>query len=126
MHTAFFRIFVLIAALVGGATLRGAEDLNAVKARMDARQGVVDGLKDKQLIGENNRGFLEARSNLAPGDQSVLSDENADRRTVYAALAAQTGTNADAVGKQRANQIAIRSKRGVWLQDPSGEWRQKT
>jgi uncharacterized protein YdbL (DUF1318 family) len=126
MQSAFlFRILFLFAATVGGAAIVRAEDLGAVKARMDQRQGTVDALKDKQLVGENSRGFLEPRSSLTPADDKVVSDENADRRTVYAALAAQTGTSADAVGKQRASQIAVRSKRGVWIQDPSGEWRQK-
>jgi uncharacterized protein YdbL (DUF1318 family) len=126
MHSAFFRLFLLMAALFGGAALGRAEDLNVVKGRMDQRVGAIDALKDRGLVGENNRGFLEPRGNLSGADQAVVSDENSDRRTVYSALAAQTGTSPDAVGRQRANQIATRSKRGVWVQDPGGEWRQKT
>lgn len=127
MKTAFLlRLLFLFAAAIGGAAIVRAEDLGAVKARMDQRQGTVDALKDKQTVGENNRGFLEARGALAPADEKVVSDENSDRRTVYQALAQQNGVSADAVGRQRADQIRVRSKRGVWLQDPNGEWRQKT
>jgi uncharacterized protein YdbL (DUF1318 family) len=121
-----FRFLLLFAVAIGGAAIVRAEDLGAVKARMDQRQGTVDALKERQVVGENNRGFVEARGALSPGDERVVSDENSDRRTVYAALAAQTGQSADAVGRARAQQLAMRSKRGVWVQDPSGEWRQKS
>ena len=121
-----FRLLFLIAVAVGGAAGVRAEDLGAVKARMEQRQGTVDSLKDKQAVGENNRGFLEGRGPLSPTDERVVADENADRRTVYAAVASQTGGNPDTVGRARAQQIAVRSKRGVWIQDPSGEWRQKS
>ncbi len=123
--TLFFRLGLLLAVCaVGPLTLR-AQDLNTVKARMEERQPAVDALKDRHVAGENNRGYLELRGAAVGPDQQVVSDENSDRRAVYAALAAQTGANADTVGRTRAQQIAIRSKRGVWLQSPNGEWRQK-
>jgi uncharacterized protein len=85
----------------------------------------IDALKDRGVVGENNRGLLEPRGQVAPPEQQMISDENSDRTAVYVALAQQTGTSPDVVGRQRAQQIAIRSKRGVWLQDANGEWRQK-
>lgn len=126
MKSAFlFRIlFLLAAAGIGTAVVR-AEDLNAVKARMEQRQGTIDALKDRQVAGETNRGYLEARGAVTPSDEKLLSDENSDRRAVYAALAAQTKTDPDTVGRQRAQQLAMRSKRGVWIQAPNGEWSQK-
>jgi uncharacterized protein YdbL (DUF1318 family) len=86
----------------------------------------VDALKDRQVAGENNRGLLEARGQLSGADQQILTEENADRTAVYQALASKTGSTADAVGRQRAQQIAARSKHGVWLQDASGQWHQKS
>src|SRR5687768_9064327 len=113
-----FRLLFLLAALVlGGAVVR-AEDMNAIKARMDQRIGAVDVAKDRGAAGENNRGFLEARGGATAADQKVIADENADRRAVYAAIASQTGTDADSVGKARAQRIAANSKRGVWIQGP--------
>ncbi|HVU33634.1 MAG TPA: YdbL family protein [Opitutaceae bacterium] len=120
-----FRLLFLAVSMVLGAAVVRAENLGAVRARMEQRQGAVDSLKDRKLVGENNRGYLEARSNLTPGDQKTVSDENADRRTVYEALAAQTGASADDVGRQRAEQIASRSKRGVWIQAQDGSWSEK-
>ena len=55
----------------------------------------------------------------------MVSDENADRAEVYAAIAAQTGSTTDEVGRLRASKIAAVSKRGVWVQSPDGNWRQK-
>jgi uncharacterized protein YdbL (DUF1318 family) len=125
MHSILFRLLFLVVTAGFGAAVVRAEDLNAVKARMEHRQSTVDTLKDRQAVGENNRGFLEARGTLSGEDERVMMDENSDRRTVYAALAAQTSSTPDQVGRQRAQQLALRSKRGVWVQDSSGEWRQK-
>jgi uncharacterized protein len=119
------RLLLLFVAALFGASLASAQDLDAVKARMAQRQGAIDALKDRHVAGENTRGFLEARGSVAGADEKTISDENADRRTVYAALAAQTKTDADTVGRSRAQQIALRSKRGVWIQQASGEWVQK-
>jgi uncharacterized protein len=121
-----FRVFFVLAALALGAVAVRAEDLNVVKARMEQRLGSVNALKDKGLAGETNRGYLEVRGMANGGDQKVIADENSDRRAVYSEIAKQTGTTADNVGRARAQQIATNAKRGHWIQDPNGEWRQKT
>lgn len=120
-----FRIIAVAASLGLGTAVVAAEDPGAVKARMEQRQGAIDALKDRGVAGESNRGFLELRGTANAEEQKMISDENADRRSAYAFIASQTGTDADSVGRRRAQQIAIASKRGVWIQDPSGEWRQK-
>jgi uncharacterized protein YdbL (DUF1318 family) len=102
-----------------------AENLNAVRARMEQRLGSLNELKDRGAAGENNRGYLEARGAAQPADQKVIADENADRRTVYTDIAARTGANADTVGRQRAQQLASLARRGHWIQDASGAWKQK-
>lgn len=121
-----FRVLFLAASLLVGQTILRAEDLGAVKARMEQRQGSVDALKARKTVGENNRGFLEARATLAPGDEKLVADENGDRRTAYAALAARTGTTADEVGRVRAQKIAATSKRGVLIQAADGKWSEKS
>jgi uncharacterized protein YdbL (DUF1318 family) len=91
---------------------------------MDARLAELDALKAKGAIGENNRGFVEVRES-APNAESLVSAENSDRGQVYAMIAKQTGATADAVGRQRAKQIAAGSRSGVWVQDESGKWSKK-
>lgn len=118
---------LLLAGLVALAPLAArAQSPAELKARIESRLGAVDALKERGLAGENNRGFLEARGSASAADQKTISDENADRRAVYAYLAGQTNSDADTVGRVRAQKISIASKRGVWVQDPNGEWRQKT
>jgi uncharacterized protein len=122
----FFRItLLLVAMLLGAGGLRAAEDLGAVKARMERRIAPLNELKGRGVVGENNQGYLEPRGNPTPADQRIIGEENADRRTVYAAIAAQTGAAPDAVGKHRAQQIASIALPGHWIQDPSGAWRQR-
>lgn len=121
----WFRLFFVLVSLGLGAAIVHAEGLNAVKARMEQRQSTVDVLKDRGLLGENNRGLLEPRGSLTPADEKVMSDENADRTQVYAAIAAQYGSSAEQVGRTRAQKIAISSKRGVWIQSQDGAWSQK-
>ncbi len=121
-----FRMLVLASALVlgFGTIAAAAEDLGAVKARMTQRISQIDQLKSTGAIGETNRGMLDVRD--GGGDAaSVVSAENADRATVYAAIAKQTGSTADQVGRARARQIATASAPGVWLQRDNGEWYKK-
>lgn len=123
---AIFRLFVLVAVLGLGATAGRPQDAEAIKARMEQRLSAIDALKDRQVAGENNRGLLEVRGQATPADEKTIADENDDRRAVYVALAQKTGVTPDVVGRQRAQQISVRSKRGVWLQDAGGQWRQKS
>lgn len=126
MHHLPLKNILLIVALVwGGAAAVQAANLDAERARMEQRLGAVDALKDRKMVGENNRGYLEARGTLTGPEQKIVTDENSDRRAVYAALAAKTKADIETVGRQRAIQLAQRSKPGVWLQAPNGEWREK-
>lgn len=118
----FLRIFLFSTLLLGSAAPTRAEDLGAIRGRMEQRIGRIDALKTQGVLGENNRGFLDVRSG---DDQGVAAAENADRASVYAALAKKTGASADDVGKARAKQIASASAKGVWVQLENGQWTKK-
>lgn len=126
MKISILRLVPLIAALFLGCatTTVYAQDLGAVKTRMAERVGKIDELKAKGAIGENNRGLIEVRGGDTEAG-AVVSAENSDRETVYAALAKQTGASAEHVGKARAKQIAAHSAAGVWLQKEDGTWYKK-
>jgi uncharacterized protein len=96
-----------------------------IQERMRERLPQVDALKREQLVGENNRGFLEGRAQLSPDQQRIVRDENEDRRRVYEALAAQTRASAEQVGRVRAQQLAQRSAPGVLIQNERGDWEAK-
>lgn len=126
MKTSLCRLCSLVALLifVVPAGLLVAQDLGAIKSRMAQRLPQLDELKAKGAIGENNRGLVEARgADAAAG--AVISAENADRETVYAALAKNAGSTADQVGRARAKQIFAGSAAGVWVQREDGNWQKK-
>lgn len=127
MKVSLFLRLLIVTVSLGFVTFAyaAADDAAAVKQRMAERQPAIDGLKERGVVGENNRGFIEVRGTATAQEQGVIADENADRRAAYAILAGQTGEDADSIGRARAQQIAIASKRGVWLQDYAGQWRQK-
>ena len=95
-----------------------------IRARMLARLPEIKVLKDKGLVGENNKGFLEFVGRQKE-KQEVVTAENRDREMVYKAIAKQQGTTVELVGKHRAIQIANKARPGEWLQDANSKWYQK-
>ena len=124
MKTNLPRFLLVLCALGFSLPVLRAEDLATVKARISQRLSSLDQLKASGAVGENNRGFTEVRG--GGGDASrVVAAENNDRVVVYAAIAKQAGSSADAVGRARARQIAGGSASGVWLQHDDGSWYKK-
>jgi uncharacterized protein YdbL (DUF1318 family) len=124
MNTHRLRLLFACLALSGAAVTIRAEDITAVRERMEQRIPRIDALKMQETLGENNRGFLEVRAASAEASD-IASSENRDRTAVYSALARKTGASAETVGRARAKQIAANSAGGVWLQRESGEWYKK-
>ncbi len=125
MKTILLRLCLLVGLLSGGvASAQAAEDLGAVKARLAQRLGSLDQLKSSGAIGETNRGLVDLRA-ASPTAGDLVVAENRDRGLVYAAIAQQTGSTVETVGRARAKQIAAASAPGVWVQRESGEWYKK-
>ncbi|MBE2215681.1 MAG: YdbL family protein [Opitutaceae bacterium] len=114
-----------IASLLGLATAVGQEDQAAIAGRIKARVAQVDELKLAQIVGENNKGFLEQRGQLSPEQTQVMNAENTDRRALYNIIATRNGVTVAVVGAQRAEQIRNTSAAGVWLQAGDGSWYKK-
>lgn len=125
MKSLVVRLLFALAVVSAAPLASAAENLGAVKARIEQRLGSINALKDKGVAGESNRGYLEARGAAAAAEQQLISQENADRRVVYADIAAKTGATADAVGRQRASQLAGLARPGHWVQDAAGTWKKK-
>ena len=103
-----------------------AQDLAAVQARMKERLPQVAELKSQKVIGEDCAGFLALVKAEAPATaRQLVEAENADRKVVYAALAAKAGSDSARVGKQRAKELADRSAAGMMLQREDGSWYEK-
>lgn len=95
------------------------------RTRMERRLPAIDALKARGIVGEDDRGYLEARDNITPEEEATRSDENADRRDTYQTIAAQLHDGIEHVGRQRAQRIALLALRGGWLKTPGGGWYQK-
>jgi uncharacterized protein YdbL (DUF1318 family) len=121
---AFTRILLSLLILAPLITL-AADDAATINRRMSQRLPALDALKERLVIGDNNRGLVEARGSLSGDETQLVAEENNDRSAVYELIARSQSTSAEAVGRARARQIADRSKPGLWIQAPDGSWYQK-
>lgn len=99
-----------------------------VRERRRARRDQIKTFKLAQLIGENNRGLLEVRSEIgkvADQVQKVIEAENRDRQQVFELIAKKQNSTAEFVGQRWAARMAERAPAGVWIQSASGEWQLK-
>ncbi len=116
------RFFLIFAAVVCVFLLIApASQAASIKDRMAARIPAITGLKDKGIIGENNKGLLEFRTG-DKGSAKLVAEENNDRSKVYAAIAKKQGASPALVGQRRAKMIADKGKKGHWFQKSNGSW----
>jgi hypothetical protein len=117
---------VLLAGLFLLAMFVQAESAE-LKERFLQRKPLLEQLKNREWIGENNLGFLVFRDDAGKSDENVRNvlAENEDRKTVYGEIAVKVNTSIEEVGKRRAAQIAAVAAIGHWLQDAAGNWYQK-
>ena len=108
-----------LALLVLGLNLQ-AQDLGELKQRMKGRLDRIEALKTAKTVGEDSNGYLQALANATDADKAIVATENADRKAVYAAIAAKTGATPEDVGKSRAKTIAQSAAPGIMLQAPYG------
>lgn len=103
-----------------------AQNLDTIQKRMKARTDDVVALLNSKAVGENNKGYLEALKPLADEKQEeIVSAENADRKTVYTAIAGKTGAKPDFVGRSRAKEVAKIARAGTMIQQADGVWVEK-
>lgn len=96
-----------------------------IKDRLAKRLPEINKMKAALVIGENNRGYLVVKADVTAAQQKVIDAENADRKKIYQMLADKTGAPVKTVETRRAEQIAEKSKKGIWLQKPDGTWYKK-
>ncbi len=119
------KLFIFLTLLLTTVLCTGLNSQAAsVKERMLARIPAINSLKDKGLVGENNQGYLEYRTDSKP-EQQLVGDENKDRKSVYAEIAKQQKVDVTLVGQRRAKQISEIGSKGHWFQKPDGAWYKK-
>jgi uncharacterized protein YdbL (DUF1318 family) len=126
MNKHIVALLVLFLAFPAFLPIVSAQDGATIKQNMIKRQPAIAALKKQGIVGEDNRGYLAVVSGqLSASDRSVVDAENADRKTVYHAIAQKTGANAEQVGKQRAKRLAEQASSGEFVMDDSGAWKKK-
>ncbi len=113
-------LFWILIGLSAAASL-SASPMERMKERLPA----IDALLLSGHLGENNQGYVEGRKSLSGEQDSLMKEENTDRREVYQLIASRTQSSAAEVGKQRALRIAQQARAGVWIQDARGHWSRK-
>jgi len=94
------------------------------KDRMIQRAPKIAALKASGVVGEMANGLL-GLVKASPADQALVDAENADRKTVYAEIARNSGASVATVATRRALQIIEQASPGDWLQGADGQWYQK-
>ncbi len=117
-------VFFLVGLFLCSNFLTATEDIT-VRRRMSDRLPSLDALKLSGHLGENNIGYLEARKELAAEQETLVSAENGDRKTIYSIIAIKTYTTTKKVGQHRSRMLSQRSVKGVWLQSEKGDWHRK-
>jgi uncharacterized protein len=115
-----FSLFIALPAL--SAQERTPE---SIRKRMEVNLPKIDALKKSGKVGENYKGYLEARAPLDAAEKALVKAENSDRKSVYELLAQRAKTTLEQIERTRAELIRKRSVPGVWLQDESKEWYRK-
>ena len=87
-----------------------------VRERRRSRRDQIKAWKSAQLIGENNKGLLEARTadgSLSDSVKKVVDAENADRRLVFQAIAGKQNIPVESVAQRMGARMAERSAEGT-------------
>lgn len=116
-------VFAAVACAVVPPVSAAAE--GDARSRMEQRLPSLVSLKQRKVVGENNRGFLEVRGTATAEETQLVEAENRDRDTAYGEIAAKVKTTKEVVGRDRAKIIAERSARGDLIQDVAGGWAEK-
>jgi uncharacterized protein YdbL (DUF1318 family) len=124
-YSLFFSTVTLLALCVFAFEARCFAGAADIEARMQQRLPTIMQMKADNIIGENNKGYLEFVPGGAKKGETVIKAENSDRQAIYSAIAKQQKTSTVLVGERRAIQISGRAKPGEWIQDKSGKWLRK-
>ena len=119
MHRIITTIAIATGLFVTASAVAGPAE--NIKARVPQ----IDKLLKSGKAGENNKGFLEARSSVSSAEKKLIADENRDRKALYTQVAKKRGLTMDRVGKLRATDIYNKAKGGIHVQTAGGKWVKK-
>lgn len=97
-----------------------------VKSALEGRRGRFEQLRElkaKSVVGENNRGYVEALGSDADA-KAVVDAENSDRRLIYKTIEQQNNLSdaLSTIEKVFAQVQRDKASAGDKIQDESGNW----
>jgi uncharacterized protein YdbL (DUF1318 family) len=101
-----------------------AASAGQLQDRMKARLPEIVALKSNGVIGETYQGYLEFVGANRDG-ADIVAAENADRTTLYTAIAKKTGATVEQVGSRAALKWKENLAAGEYFKNPDGNWIQK-
>jgi uncharacterized protein len=104
--------------------LSAAVSAGPLQDRMKARLPEIVALKSKGVIGETYQGYLEFVGASRDG-AAIVEAENADRTTLYTAIAKKTGATVAQVGSRAALKWKENLAAGEYFKNPDGNWIRK-
>jgi uncharacterized protein YdbL (DUF1318 family) len=114
-------LIALASILSIGATPAFAQDKAELQKRFKQRDPEIRKLKAAGKVGETSDGYLDF---VEGGSSSVVDEENADRRTLYAMIAKEEGISAETVATRNAKRNFERAAKGEFLKE-GGKWKKK-
>ncbi len=130
----YFMILLSVILLTGAKGVPpAAAEQYAIKQMTPEVQAALDGrrsryvqltdLKREGLVGENNRGYVEAFSDREDV-QGIVADENHDRKIIYTTIAQQNGLTGALATIERvfAQEQRDRAQPGFKIQNGDGSW----
>ena len=130
-------VLVVLTALLMGCPVRPlAAEQYSIKQMTPEVQSALDGrreryqrledLKGQGLVGEDNRGYVQAFGN-DPAVIAVVDAENQDRRIIYQTIAQQNHLTGalQTIEQVFAQEQRDRARSGVKVQEPDGSWTTK-
>ena len=121
MRVAAWSCLGIFALLQGAAQAAGLEDL---QKRFAERLPKLAKAKADGKIGEVFNGYVEAVKDDA-SVQSLLGDENADRKALYEIIAKKQNISPAKVAELNGARNFQNAKPGEWLKGKDGKWEQK-
>jgi len=126
-----FMVLVLICTAAATAPAQSAYDIKlmtpAVKSALDGRKSrfaELKTLKTRGVVGETNRGYVQALGGGADV-QALVAAENKDRKLVYEAIVEQNKLGAAALATVETVFARVqrdKAEPGEKVQEPSGRW----
>jgi hypothetical protein len=97
-----------------------------LKKKFEARYPEIRQLKQKGIVGETSDGYLDFVSDGKKDDKAadLVSEENDDRKALYALIAEKEKTEPRLVAERNAKRNFERAREGEYLRE-DGKWRKK-